>query len=212
MLTFSMMYYQSERFILPLSHDENVHGKATVIQKMNGQYEQKFPQARALYLYMMTHPGKKLNFMGGEIGQFREWDETREQDWDILHYPLHDAFRRYMKELNEIYIKNPALWENDYRDDGFQWIDCHCEQKCVYVYKRCGGGQTLAAVFNFSDKNADYCLHIDGGSRLRLLIDSDNQIYGGNTVPDAEINLQDGSAEMLLSPFSGRLYQIDFHY
>ncbi|MCH5348054.1 MAG: 1,4-alpha-glucan branching protein GlgB [Oscillospiraceae bacterium] len=210
MLTFSMMYYHSERFILPFSHDENVHGKATIIQKMNGQYEQKFPQARALYLYMMTHPGKKLNFMGGEIGQFREWDETREQDWDILHYPLHDAFRRYMKELNEIYIKNPALWENDYRDEGFQWIDCHCEQKCVYVYKRCGGGQTVAAVFNFSDRNADYSLHIENASKLRLLIDTDNQIYGGNTVPDAELKLQDGTVNMVLSPFSGRLYQIAF--
>ena len=83
-LTFSMMYYYDEQFLLPLSHDEVVHGKATILQKMNGQYEDKFPQARALYMYMYAHPGKKLNFMGNEIGQLREWDEKREHDWDIL--------------------------------------------------------------------------------------------------------------------------------
>ena len=89
-------------FLLEYCHDEVVHGKATILQKMNGEYEDKFPQARAMYLYMMAHPGKKLNFMGNEFGQLREWDESREQDWDILKYPLHDAFHRYMIELNRI--------------------------------------------------------------------------------------------------------------
>ncbi len=88
-----MHYFYQERFLLPLSHDEVVHGKATILQQMNGQYEEKFPQARAFYLYMYAHPGKKLNFMGNEFGQLREWDETRPQDWDILKYPAHDAFR-----------------------------------------------------------------------------------------------------------------------
>lgn len=88
-----MMYYYDARFLLPLSHDEVVHGKATIMQKMSGDYENKFPQARSLYMYMYAHPGKKLNFMGNEIGQFREWDEKREQDWMLLDYPAHEAFR-----------------------------------------------------------------------------------------------------------------------
>lgn len=91
-LTFSMMYFPNEYYLLPLSHDENVHGKATILQKMFGQYEQKFPQARALYLYMYAHPGKKLLFMGSELGQLREWTETQQQDFDILKFPIHDAF------------------------------------------------------------------------------------------------------------------------
>ena len=91
-LTFSMMYYYNDVFLLPLSHDEVVHGKATIAQKMHGEYEEKFPQARAFYMYMYAHPGKKLNFMGNEIGQLREWDEKREQDWMLLDYPLHAGF------------------------------------------------------------------------------------------------------------------------
>lgn len=204
-LTFSMMYYYNERFILPLSHDENVHGKAAIIQKMNGEYEDKFPQARILHLYMITHPGKKLNFMGNEFGQFREWDEKREQDWDILHYPIHDAFHKYMIELNKIYLGNPALW-NDYNDDGFRWIDCHQEQKCVYAYERNGNAQTLIAVFNFSDKTVDYDLSLEFAFNLNLLIDSDHQIYGGNTISKSVLHSKSNSICLQLSPFSGRLY------
>ena len=122
-LTFSMMYAYNEHYLLPLSHDEVVHGKATILQKMNGDYERKFPQARAMYAYMMLHPGKKLNFMGNEIGQFREWDEKREQDWNLLDFPIHEAFYHYMKELNHLYLDHPALWEKDFNRDGFTWLD-----------------------------------------------------------------------------------------
>ena len=97
-LTFSMMYFYSENYLLPLSHDEVVHGKATILQKMWGDLEEKFPQARAMYLYMYAHPGKKLNFMGNEFGQLREWDEKREQDWFIRKYPSHDAFYRFIRD------------------------------------------------------------------------------------------------------------------
>ena len=115
------MYFYNEKYLLPLSHDEVVHGKATIIQKMNGDYDIKFPQARALYMYMMMHPGKKLNFMGNEFGQFREWDEKRSQDWLLMEYPLHDAFHNYMAKLNSIYLKNDAFWKNDFSNDGFSW-------------------------------------------------------------------------------------------
>ncbi len=149
-LTFSMQYYYQERYLLPLSHDENVHGKATILQKMNGEYEMKFPQARALYLYMYTHPGKKLQFMGGEFGQLREWDEKRQQDWDMLKYPAHDSFGRFIRELSQIYLESPALWEKDFDREGFTWLDCHQEPRCLYAFERRGGGKRMAAVFNFS--------------------------------------------------------------
>ena len=203
-LTFSMMYFASERFILPLSHDENVHGKATVIQKMNGQYEDKFPQAKALYLYMYAHPGKKLNFMGNEFAQFREWDEKRGQDWDLLRYPIHSAFSAYMTALNRIYLENPALW-NDYGAESFEWIDCHQEQKCIYIFKRTGSGQEIIALFNFSDKTADYLLTLEE-KELRLLIDTDDKIYGGEGTAKQTLKAQNNKVEVSLAAYSGRLY------
>ena len=144
-LTFSMLYYYKERYLLPLSHDEVVHGKATVLQKMNGGYEGKFPQGRALYLYMMVHPGAKLNFMGSEFGQLREWDEGREQDWMLRRYPLHDGFYHFMRDLNRLYLQSPALWAKDDDPDGFAWLDCHREAQCLYLLERRGGGQRLGA-------------------------------------------------------------------
>ena len=123
-LTFSMMYFWREHYILPFSHDENVHGKATILQKMYGEYEDKFPQGRALYLYMAIHPGKMLDFMGNEFGQLREYDESREQDWLLLDYPIHEAFANYRRTLNELYRKYDAFWSGEYNPDHFLWLDC----------------------------------------------------------------------------------------
>ena len=148
-LTFSMMYYYHDQFLLPLSHDEVVHGKATILQKMNGQYEKKFPQARILYMYMYAHPGKKLNFMGNEIGQLREWDEKRQQDWNLLDFPVHREFHRFMMDLNHIYLQHLALSEKDYDPDGFRWLDCHQEERCIYAFERIGSSERIIAVFNF---------------------------------------------------------------
>ena len=180
-LTFSMLYYYSEKYILPLSHDENVHGKATIIQKMYGDYDDKFPQARALYMYMYAHPGKKLNFMGGELAQFREWDEKREQDWDILKYPMHDGFMHFMKKLCGMYLDIPALSRWDDTGDGFRWLDCDSALKrCYTMLRSCDSGLPLAAVFNFSDLlQEDYVLNIGAGKCLKLLLDSTEDRYGG---------------------------------
>ena len=115
-LTFSMVYFWNERYMLEYCHDEVVHGKATILQKMYGDYEDKFPQARAMYMYMMIHPGKKLNFMGNEFGQIREWSEAQEQDWMILKYPIHDAFHKYMVRLNDIYKKEKAFHYDYHRE------------------------------------------------------------------------------------------------
>lgn len=180
-LTFSMMYYYNDRYLLPLSHDEVVHGKATIMQKMSGDYDGKFPQARALYMYMYAHPGKKLNFMGNEIGQLREWDEKREQDWNLLEYPVHDEFHRFMRKLNRLYLTHPALWEKDYEASGFQWLDCRQEEKCIYVFERLGGGERIVAIFNLSDQEQrDYQFRAEGLTKLQLLLSS-----GANAFPEA---------------------------
>ena len=179
-LTFSMMYFYSENFLMPLSHDEVVHGKSTIVQKMNGEYNDKFKQARALYMYMYAHPGKKLNFMGNEIAQFREWDEKRQQDWDILQYPIHNQFHNFMKELSHIYLSHPALYKRDYYNDGFRWRDCHQEEKCIYVFERSGDGEKIIALFNFSDKyHKGYELMLDSYENIEILIDSNMNQYGG---------------------------------
>lgn len=210
-LTFSMMYYYSENFILPFSHDEVVHGKATIMQKMNGQYDEKFPQARALYMYMYTHPGKKLNFMGNEIGQLREWDETREQDWDILKYPVHDAFHRYMMELNKLYLEHSALWEKDFDNDGFMWIDCHEEGRCIYAYERRSSTERLVIVCKFTNRpEENYYCHVEGASGLKLLLASDADCFDGpvHYDEDESVKVVDNTAEIKLGEFCTKIYKV----
>lgn len=204
------MYFQNEKYLLPFSHDEVVHGKATILQKMNGQYEQKFPQARAMYLYMLVHPGKKLNFMGNEFGQLREWNEKREQDWDLRKYPNHDAFYHYMAKLNDIYISHPALFEWDYRTDGFYWLDCHQENRCIYAICRKGKGEYLAAVFNFSDQvQMDYTVAIPGAIVASPLVYSDWEEFGGTTPRGkAVFQMKKSNLTCTLQPFSALLMDI----
>ena len=155
-------------------------------------------------------PGKKLNFCGNEIGQLREWDEKREQDWDILRYPVHDAFHRFMMELNHIYLNMPALWAEDYDRDGFVWLDCHQEERCIYAFLRRGRGQKIIAVFNFSDCLwEDYYLSLNAaedltGCRFRLLFDTDRRSFGGSGVYTAQtFPVEDGMLRMSLPAFSG---------
>lgn len=208
-LTFSMMYYYDACYLLPLSHDEVVHGKATILQKMNGDYDGKFPQARAFYMYMYAHPGKKLNFMGNEIGQLREWDEKREQDWMLLDYPIHQGFFRFMKELNHLYLQHPAFWENDYEHDGFRWIECHREESCIYIFERICPSEHVIAVFNFSDQSRDYTLSLPANRKLKELLNSDLDIYGGKQIKKALSVLTSKKGEGLtlsLSPYSGIYY------
>lgn len=178
-ITFSIFYAYNERYILPFSHDEVVHGKKTIIDKLSGSYEDKFKQARLLYLYMLTHPGKKLNFMGNELAMFREWDEKREPDWDLLKMPAHDSFHRYMAVLNRIYLSEPALSALDHTYDGFKWVDCKSDNKCVFGYTRTDGEQTLLALFNFSDKEAKCNPKLDGD--VRLILNTDWEAFGGTT-------------------------------
>lgn len=204
-LTFSMMYFYQERYLLPLSHDEVVHGKATILQKMHGDYEEKFPQARALYCYMMAHPGKKLNFMGNEIGQFREWDESREQDWNLLRYPKHDELFRFIRDLNHLYLNHSALWQEDDREQGFRWLDCHQEERCIYATERHSAKERLVFVFNFSNQTQDgYQLPVEGCSGLRPILSTEWEEYGGGVKRDENVlHVQHNQVQLSLPPYSG---------
>ena len=132
------------------SHDEVVHGKKTIIDKIWGTYEQKFSQLRTLYMYMFTHPGKKLNFMGNELAHFREWDESKENDWFLLTYPLHDAFHNYFAKLGEFYQKEPALHADDYNYESFRWIDADNADENLFSYIRRGATKDIVVILNFS--------------------------------------------------------------
>ena len=199
-ITFSIFYAYSERYILPFSHDEVVHGKKTIIDKLNGSYEEKFSQARLIYLYMMTHPGKKLNFMGNELAMFREWDEKREPDWDILKMPAHDSFHKYMLTLNGLYLDNPAIWELDHTYDGFKWLDCSSDNKCVFAYTRTNGNHTILSVFNFSDKES--ALNLDIKEKFTTLLNTDWEEFGGKTTKSKPKLLP-----RKIKPFTGMLFK-----
>ncbi len=209
-LTFSMMYFHNEKYLLPFSHDEVVHGKATILQKMNGEYEGKFPQARAMYMYMTVHPGKKLNFMGNEWGQLREWDEKREQDWDMRKYPLHDSFYRFISELNKIYLSHPSL-HDDYSEDGFLWADCHSESKCLYAITRKGDSEELLTVFNFSNETQEgYTISVPEISNAEILINSDWYKYSGNSPEENCFTINNGEIVFDLPPFCGVMVKVSY--
>ena len=163
-----------------------------------------------MYAYMFTHPGKKLNFMGGEFAQFREWDETREQDWDILKYPLHESFDRYMKKLMGLYKTEPALHNAEYNSDTFRWLMADNAEQCSYAYIRTAENQTIWCLFNFSDKEQTFPLNADKPCVLSPLLSSDEQTYSGST-PEKELkNIaieKAGAHEFTLPPFTAVLYE-----
>ena len=213
-LTFSMMYFPNEYYLLPLSHDENVHGKATVMQKMFGEYEQKFPQARLLYLYMYAHPGKKLLFMGSELGQLREWTEEEQQDWDILKYPIHDAFYHFMLELNKLYLTEPALYRDDYERNGFCWVDCHQEQKGIYAMERRSGDSRILILLHMSDEaTQNYTFTLPDCGGLKPLLHTDWERFHGSVKESKRTITGDTTRTGMqftleLPPFSGIMLRI----
>lgn len=211
-ITFSMQYYYNDLFLLPISHDENVHGKATVIQKMWGDYDNKFPQARAFYMYMYSHPGKKLNFMGGEFAQFREWDEKREQDWFMLKYPLHDSFSRYMTDLCKLYDTRPSLHNGEYNPDCFKWLLADESEKSVFAYKRMAENETTVFLMNLSDKPQTVSFSESSFTKMKEILNSDCCIYSGNS-PLKEKSVvkagKDGCFEVEMAPFSAIMFDAE---
>ncbi len=210
-LSFSMMYFYNELYLLPFSHDEVVHGKATIIQKMWGGYEQKFPQCRALYAYMYTHPGKKLNFMGNELAQFREWDENKEPDYFLLKYPLHDSFKKYISDLNRIYLTEPSLHEKEYDPARFQWLQVNDPEHVVYAYRRGAEGRRTVTALNLSGSAYEgYELKIEGGKSLVPLINSDWEPYGGSTPEKREpVKIDNHRAKLDLPAMSAIIYRVE---
>ena len=170
----SLDYSRRERFILPLSHDEGM-----IAARLRGGEESKLRQARLLKLFMLCHPGKKLDFMGNELGQTRSWHWDKPQDWGLLQDESHAAFLRFVNEANALYLSREALWKNDFGQDNFQWLNCGCANPCVFGISRPMGEETVLAFFNFSDKAA--LIEPDISGRVRMLINSDWEDFGGKT-------------------------------
>ena len=180
-LTFSMAYFYNDRFLLPFSHDEVVHGKATLVQKMWGaDYDDKFRQCRNLFAYMYGHPGKKLNFMGNEIAMFREFDENKQIDWFMTDYPAHDSFQRYIRDLNNVYNAYPAFSCYDYDPLNFKWIDADNNEQSVYSFVREQGDYAFVCVFNMLNKSyEEFKLGVPYKGLYTEVINSEQDIYSG---------------------------------
>ncbi len=208
LLNFAMMYAYSERFVLPLSHDEVVHGKLSLLDKMPGAYEQKFANLRLFLSFWIGHPGKKLLFMGGELAQFAEWKDADQLDWPLLRYDSHRNFHRFSRQLNHLYTSHPALWELDFEQEGFEWIDPDNAEQCVASFVRYGRGLTKPLVFicNFSVNAYDkYRIGVPESGVYRMLFCTDEQQYGGAGIYDYEKKIMAEEVYM-----HGREHSIEF--
>jgi 1,4-alpha-glucan branching enzyme len=188
LVTFSMLYAFTENFLLPFSHDEVVHGKGAMLDKMPGDAWQKRATLRTLYAYMFGHPGKKLMFMGDEFGQWREWNHDRSLDWHLLDDPAHAALLRFVQELNSLYRAEPALHECDFEPGGFRWIDCNDNENSVISMARYARDRrdSLVMVFNFTPvPRPEYRVGVPEPGWYAELLNSDSAVYGGSNVGNA---------------------------
>ncbi len=213
-LTFSMAYFYSERFLLPLSHDEVVHGKKTIVDKMWGDYDQKFAQAKNLYLYQFTHPGKKLNFMGNELGMFREFDEKRENDWFLLDYSRHAAFARYFEDISKTHLYYPALSSYDYDPTNFKWIDADNADQSIYTYIREDANNIFVIILNMTPSSYEnYRLGVPQCTKYTEVMNTEKDIYEGCNMCNFEplkvekiaAHRHTTSIEVRIAPFAGIL-------
>ena len=217
-VTFSFFYAFSENFVLPISHDEVVHGKCSLINKMPGDYEAKFANLRTFYGYMMAHPGKKLLFMGQEFGQFIEWNEAKPLDWLLLDYEKHRQLQHYVRTLNHFYKETPALWQVDYSWEGFQWIvPDDSSQSVVAFLRRDAAGKLLLVVCNFNPVlRENYCMGAPVSGTYKEILNSDDAEFGGSgTVHNGSVRSKkkpmhgyDQSISLTLPPMSTLYFQV----
>jgi 1,4-alpha-glucan branching enzyme len=189
-VTFSLLYAFSERFLLPFSHDEVVHLKRSMLDKMPGDLWQKFANLRTLYAYQIAHPGKKMLFMGGEFGQWREWNEAASLDWHLLDgHPNHQALLDYVQRLNRLYLAEPALFERDNDWGGFDWLDLHDASRSILSFVRhSDGGDSIIACCNFTPVvRENYRLGVPRPGEYRELLNSDAKEFGGSGVINASV-------------------------
>ena len=215
-LTFSMIYAYSENFMLVFSHDEVVHGKSTLIGKMPGVLEDKFANLRITYAYMMTHPGKKLLFMGQDIAEFREFDETRQTEWPLLQYDSHKGINRLIKDLNKLYQEKPALYSLDTRPEGFEWINCISPEKCMvsFIRKSDKPEDTLVVTVNFANVEQEFVVGVPLEGKYKEILNTDAKCYGGlgrvngkaKFVSETEVDGKPFSFTMKAAPLSASIF------
>jgi len=203
LLTFSMLYAFTENFLLPFSHDEVVHGKGSMLNKMPGDEWRRFANLRVLYTYMFTHPGKKLLFMGTEFGQGTEWDSTKVLDWYVLEYDFHKGLQRLVRELNQLYHNTPALHSNEFDWQGFEWIDCHDADQSILSFIRKGGDEVIAVIVNFTPvPRHDYRIGVPEAGKYLEVLNSDSSLYGGSDVGNGGRDLIAEEKEWMNRPYS----------
>ncbi len=191
-LTFAIWYAFKEKYMMPLSHDEVVHGKSSLIYKMKGNEWQKFANLRLLLTMMYTYPGAKLLFMGNEFGQTSEWNFMKNLDWHLLQYPIHVGLQNWVKKLNFLYKNEPALYQNQFDNKGFEWLEADDDENSVYVYTRKGveKDDVVLVVLNMQPNTIDYRIGLESGLFWSVIANSDDEIYGGSGVA-AEVSGMD---------------------
>lgn len=169
---------------MPLSHDEVVHGKASLIYKMKGDEWQKFANLRALYVYMFTHPGAKLLFMGDEFGQTNEWNFKQSLDWHLLDFPIHKGLQNLVKDLNHLYKSETAFYENQFNPSGFEWVEADDTDNSVLIYLRKGKKKddVLMVILNLTPNTFDYKVGVNEGTHWEVIFNSDDKKYNGSGV------------------------------
>lgn len=204
-LTFSMIYAYSEKFMLVFSHDEVVHGKATMLGKMPGERKDKFANLRLTFGYFMTHPGKKLLFMGQDIGEFDEWNEERSVEWNLLEYEEHEKLNHLMADLNQLYRSRPAMYSKDDSWEGFEWINCITPQACMlsYLRKAQKTEDTLVVVANFANVRQEFTIGVPLEGKYTEILNTDAQEYGGSDMVNREVK------ETIEKEWDGKPYAIE---
>ncbi len=204
-LTFALVYAFSERYILPLSHDEVVHGKASLLSKMPGDDWQKFASLRLLYSYQLTQVGKKLLFMGAELGQWEEWNCKQELPWHLLHFERHQQLQRFFQEINHFYLGCSALWEQDFNPQGFEWVDCSDRSNCVLSYLRKGHSKMVFVVHNFTPNYVpEYSIRLPFAASLKEVFNTDRKEYFGSDKLNSTVH----NYKIQLAPLATLIFEV----